>query len=779
MNWDLGLGNNQIFIDNTPFHEARWPNIDPGYEELYKDSAYIQSTSGGTYKLKGYALNPASYNLKESDLVADPSNLEVDNTYSSTISYKVNSTTNILEPLNDSSGVKFGYYTFQNLPAVDLSGALINGALGENWGLQTSKIINQFGDKINIRYQRTLDELQYQPNINDKINFWGKLELLDNPYEFFKDQNYLYIKPPDGKLPQNLNLSTKKRSVALNIQNSAKYIKFDGISVIGGSVSIAPADFITLESMDMEYLYHRLLRQEENISSETGLGIYGEGNIIKNNTIKYSSGTLLRNEGWKGRIENNIVEYGGYFPTWGTANIGNGGDENIIKNNTIKYSGRFGLNPAGRKNKFLNNVISDSIILTKDGGAVYNWSWAEWPNYTLSENEIAYNIISDSKDDVNRVGIYLDNGATGYKVHHNIVNGFSEVVRLNTPTPGNQIYNNTFITRRSVFPSWPNDCTPSDYFVQDCFKDVEIKNNILGISNSKFNSILNTQLNFNNVLTFTVDEANKIISTKIDGQDKNILGIYTDTSQFKFSFDPVDSTDLSKGRFIDQIINLFPTRTIPKITNESKKIQTSSNVFASTELSNTVAIPNLYFLNTDLSPRVIANSPIIDKGEVIAGITDGYVGAKPDIGAIESGKTFPFVGSNLFCAVNNCRNNLIPNDLPKLTMESYTKSGNSWVQDTTPITGVVQPQTIDCYSAVQNNTDIVINNLKMYGLKENCLDAQKLAGKDNQLFVTQQRYKDVTNGITKYYTKTVYSYTDGGNTKFYYPHREYWLEWLE
>lgn len=785
MNWDLGLGNNQIFIDSTPLHEARWPNIDPGYEELYKDSAYTAATEGGTYKLKGYTTDPASWNLKESDLATDPSNLVVDNSFFSTTSYNTNTTTGILEPLTNSSGVKFGYYNFQSLPPMDLTNVWVNGAVGENYGLQTSKVVNQVNNTLNIRYQQDANTLKYQPHAGDKMYFWGKLNFLDSPYEFFKDSNYLYIKPPNGKLPQDLNISVKKRSLVLYAINNARYLSFNNISTIGGKLLIQ-ANSVTLESMDIKYLYHNTFREKQNEPWNEGFGIEitGEGNTIKNSLIKYSSTILVQNSGQKGKLENNIISYSGYFPTWSSASIlnNNNSNENIIKNNTLTYSGRFALIPAGLKNKFIYNNISNSLALSKDGGGIYNFGIDYLGDETPSENEIAYNIISDNSDsDYLRFGIYLDYISRGYSVHHNIVYGFPESLMLTSPSAGHKFYNNTFISRRSsLLLFYPSYCiTGQDsYFYQNCRNNLEFKNNIFTVADYRFSNHLKYEWNFNGILTFQVDEASQTISIQLNGNNIDVLGIQgADNKKYKFSFDPIDPNDLSKGRYIDQLKAKYPTGTVTQFTDTATKTVASSNAFLSSELSRALAIPDLSSLNSDFSPRNMSNSPIIDKGEVISGITDGFTGLAPDVGAVEYGKAFPKVGSDIFCAKNNCNTLTIPALSPQLTMESYTRSLRNWVKDTTPVIGS-GAQSFDCYGAVRDNTDIFINSIKMYGLKESCVDAQKLAGENNQVYVTQQRYKEVSNNSTKFYTRTIYSYVDsGGNTKFYYPHKEYWLEW--
>jgi hypothetical protein len=63
-----------------------------------------------------------------------------------------------------------------------------------------------------------------------------------------------------------------------------------------------------------------------------------------------------------------------------------------------------------------------------------------------------------------------------------------------------------------------------------------------------------------------------------------------------------------------------------------------SETFGAASVSNNYSGANAMFVNpTGKDFRLGAGSPCINAGVVISGITDGYVGSAPDIGAYESG----------------------------------------------------------------------------------------------------------------------------------------------
>ena len=75
--------------------------------------------------------------------------------------------------------------------------------------------------------------------------------------------------------------------------------------------------------------------------------------------------------------------------------------------------------------------------------------------------------------------------------------------------------------------------------------------------------------------------------------------------------------------------------------------------------------------NGDFSPK--AGSVLIDNGQVIAGITDGYTGSVPDIGALESGKPVFIAGAVI--TQNHIADLTVTWDTQPLSDKIYTVSG--------------------------------------------------------------------------------------------------------
>jgi hypothetical protein len=69
--------------------------------------------------------------------------------------------------------------------------------------------------------------------------------------------------------------------------------------------------------------------------------------------------------------------------------------------------------------------------------------------------------------------------------------------------------------------------------------------------------------------------------------------------------------------------------------------------FVGTDLQNNLETSNPFFLNAAQGNfQLQSSSPARDRGRVISGITDGYIGSAPDVGAYEFGVQAWTAGAN-------------------------------------------------------------------------------------------------------------------------------------
>lgn len=508
MDWTMGLGKDQLFVDNQAIFEARWPNIDfnsqvtNNYVKLYNRANYTTATAGGVYKLKmdqdgctfkGDDLNQVS----DSDLVTNPETPTDPDTTSYKLSKSLDNVSSIQEVTKFTYETRFSYYKNLAIPSSDLKGSYVNFGPGgwQNWGLQTGRVTSNEAGKINIAYKKYYYDKASQNQAGDIFYLWGKYSLLDNPYEFFKDDttNTLYFKPPNGMNPNTMNISAKKRNSSFvfnsSTNNPISYINITNINTLASTIKIPEtSNNITLDKVNMQYVSHEIYRETEDYDEALGVDILGNYNTISNSTINFSSGALVRITGDNNTLSVNTINNGGYFPSRFTANIETLYEEgnpsktssfNQIKSNRSSNSGRYILLAQGTNNVYSFNTLKNAGYLTDDMGIVNAYYFkSTLPMGVKTNNEISYNDISGNYAKTINAGIYLDGGAGGYGVYGNYVKDVKNALKINPPALDNKIYSNTFFSYNSNVETYFYDCMLiKGLMFQDCMKNTEFKNN--------------------------------------------------------------------------------------------------------------------------------------------------------------------------------------------------------------------------------------------------------------------------------------------------------------
>jgi parallel beta-helix repeat protein len=245
--------------------------------------------------------------------------------------------------------------------------------------------------------------------------------------------------------------------------------------------------------------------------------VAGSNNTLVGCSILKTAGSGILLEGNNNRVTDCTIQDVDYQGLYSCA-VRVSGTGNILEWSTMTRAGRDIIQISGKNSSILHNDISHPGLLCADRGMIYTY------DTDGAGSEIAYNWVHDSPAPINP-GIYLDNYCKNYLVHHNVVwNCLKDAgIRINGPSSGHQIYNNTIFNADSVGShTYSKDLTLPTTFVS-----------------------------MNNLL--------------IKNPETELM-------------------DIAKKNFM-----------------------------------------------------LVALSPYIDKGQVIAGITDGFKGTAPDLGAYESG----------------------------------------------------------------------------------------------------------------------------------------------
>lgn len=407
MNWDLGEGNNQVFVNDEMMVEARWPNINKNPAEITsKDKAIVDS---------GSINNPnAADNSRVSGTIVD-------------------------EALSD-------------FPTGFWNNAKVNHVPGPNWAPHTSTITSHTPKTINFSdYQYYANSLGYAPKTGNYYYIWGKYEALDAPKEWFKDASgNLYLWTIDGSNPASKLVEVKKRQWAFEINNKSN-ISIENINIFSAGIHLNNSSNISINKIKL--LYGSNFAVIPHLWYDQGapaILLGGNNNEVKNSEIRYAAGSGIRIEGDSSIITNSIIHDTNYSGTSSAIHIKGAG-------NTVMYNTLFDLGTPGAIN--INELTQGKVMYNEafnmgrqnsDGGTVQAWG------HDGKGTEIAYNKIHDSQAEYNpslhyfgSMGIYLDGNSSNYVVHHNVLwNIPKHGIAINSHgTPclntNRQVYNNT------------------------------------------------------------------------------------------------------------------------------------------------------------------------------------------------------------------------------------------------------------------------------------------------------------------------------------------------
>jgi hypothetical protein len=397
--WDLGAGNNQVFVDGKMMTEARYPNSGPDLLAPWN----------------GKFVNPRGSNV----------------TYTSDA---------------------------PNVPA-NITGANINFLPGPEWVVETGKITAATGGSFTftspggqLKEQPSFNPSLYAPRPGNPYFIWGKKVLLDSPGEWFLENGQLYLRTPQSDTPNTHTVEVKRRPYAFDLTDRSHVI-LDGLQIFaatittGNPLQATSSSSNIIQNVHVRYPSHFTFVEVTNIWGkgipDTGIILHGRNHILRNSTVAFSAGNGVTLAGTIHRVMNNIVHDVNYAVT-DTSAINTGwygfvSSGHFIKDNTLYNAGRsIIVHRNTQALKILNNHMYNAGLLSNDLGMTYTFE-------TDGRNsEIAYNIVHDNFAPSESMGIYLDNASSNFVVHHNIVYNVRNAFNINLPSLNNKIYNNTF-----------------------------------------------------------------------------------------------------------------------------------------------------------------------------------------------------------------------------------------------------------------------------------------------------------------------------------------------
>ncbi|WP_066631019.1 T9SS type A sorting domain-containing protein [Labilibacter marinus] len=516
--------NNNVYLDYEKMQLARWPNDVDNNE--YSLNAKFINTSEGTYSM--------SY----------ISNNEIPN---------IDWTGGTIHYLGAHSGCSWE----RSITDYDNSSRRVHFAeLPSNW---------PFGTHSPPRYENGHRGIFY---------LMDKLEALDYPREWYYDEGTttLYFYAPDGNMPEDEKVEFVARGYSVELNGN--YIEIDNLNFFGGTVRIR-GDYNKMTQCMVKHASNRLITNNGS-ATRSNPAIFVNGadfNVIEKCVIENGTtdGIIIDGQSDDNRVENCIVQY---FNTMGlhACLIRSHGLRNKILKNSLYGSARDGSRVTGEDSEFAYNHVQKCLISGADGGLFYVTGNSVPKNIELHHNWFNDAYSDDAHAGHKATGIYLDNDAAGFIVHHNVVWDVEwGGLHFNWDALENEIYNNTFWAvgdvEQSVIDSW-----------------VPERNGVR--TNVRDNTLYN---NFSDVRPWWHSGAG---SFRIDENE--------------WSGAEADNEWENNEQFAD----------MPFISMEGKNF-----------------MPN-------------EGSPLIDAGQEISGITDGFNDDAPDLGAYEYGSEYWVAGAD-------------------------------------------------------------------------------------------------------------------------------------
>ena len=395
----------QLFVDDEPMVNARWPNAQFYDDSIFSHSSWAQGDEGDDS-------NPNSVegSLQIDEDIFDPGSLD----------------------LNNSIGIL-------NIGSFKTETVKITGHTQNAGG----------DDVITYGYTGGTDA-DYSTTYKDKHHYYffeGKLGFLDTNNEWFHDKtnDILYLYPDDGLNPSTTGRTIKAKITDYRVTFSgANYITFKGINFFATTIDIQNSDYLSIEECNFYFpsASKRMLGLINGLGSTnvTSLNASSDNNTIKKCLFENAEGEAFVIKGDSNTIENNYFHH----IDWSASDL-NGlmvtmyctGASNIFTKNTIHTTGASATVLPGTASTFSYNKVTNTGLLQSDG-AVFQGT----KNYVEGSN-VHHNFIYDTEKYAFRYdapgGDAAVAGSYG-RMHHNVadntnglmIKGNNQIIAHNT-----------------------------------------------------------------------------------------------------------------------------------------------------------------------------------------------------------------------------------------------------------------------------------------------------------------------------------------------------------
>jgi len=343
----------------------------------------------------------------------------------------------------------------KEIPNIDWTGGFIH-YLGAHSGCSWERSITGYDDELKRiifdilpdkwPFGKTHSPMRYENGHRGIFFLMNKLEALDAPNEWYYDEHKktLYFYAPNGENPSHAQVEVSTRKITAQLNKDHIHIR--GLNFFGGMISIK-GNYNQVTNCMVKHGAERLVNNLKGaaVSDASIQLLRGKYNLIRNCVLEHGSvnGILLAKDATHNTVENCIVQY---FNTVGIHAylIGSRGSDNKFIKNSLYGSARDGVSISGNNSEFAYNHVQKCLITGADGGLFYVTGNSIPRNIEVHHNWF-HDAYAAEHAGEKATGVYLDNNAAGYTVHHNVVWDVEwGGLHFNWDALENNIYNNTF-----------------------------------------------------------------------------------------------------------------------------------------------------------------------------------------------------------------------------------------------------------------------------------------------------------------------------------------------
>ncbi len=373
-----------------------------------------------------------------------------------------------------SNTVNNAFLTSSEIPNINWKGGAVffyGDKSGSGWLAWKANITSSTTGRVNFNLDKNPTWIRTFHAPKDKGDFYleGVKGALDyqNEWWFNKNTNELFLIMPNGGAPANGTVKMRRRIVAIDLSDR-DYITIENLAVLGGEIHINnTSDFNTITGVSSFYGNHSQGIFKGFASDSQSVLMQGKNNTIERCEIAFGSGNGIKVGGADNKILNSKIHDFNYLGSYDAPINARGGVRTKIINNTIYRGGRDGVQFFNNDSEFAYNDVFQANMIADDCALLYTVGGPH-------RGEIHHNWFHDNqgRGKLNKAaGIYLDNDAEAFSVHHNVIwNTEWTGVQINWDGKDINVFNNTFWNNSEEMGAWHKEGTS--------FTNVKVWNNL-------------------------------------------------------------------------------------------------------------------------------------------------------------------------------------------------------------------------------------------------------------------------------------------------------------